>query len=89
MKYFSTIGLLLSLTLILGACADDSEVEEDAETAGNEGRSITLSLPSDAVSVDPHGSNDSPSERVREHIFEGLVKQIGRASCRERVSTSV
>lgn len=79
MKNFSAIGLLLSLALILGACADDSEVEEDAEAsegaAGGEGKSITLSLPSDAVSVDPHGSNDSPSERVREHIFEGLVKQ--------------
>jgi len=65
--------------LLLGACADDSEVEEDAEASGetavDDGRSITLSLPSDAVSVDPHGSNDSPSERVREHIFEGLVKQ--------------
>lgn len=78
MKHFSAISLLFSLVLILGACTNDSEVEEDAEASeenGGEGRSITLSLPSDAVSVDPHGSNDSPSERVREHIFEGLVKQ--------------
>src|SRR5699024_7299074 len=78
MKHFSAISLLFSLILILGACTNDGEVEEDAEaseeTAG-ERESITLSLPSDAVSVDPHGSNDSPSERVREHIFEGLVKQ--------------
>lgn len=79
MKHFSAIGLLLLLTLILSACADDGEVEENAEasgeTAGGEGKSITLSLPSDAVSVDPHGSNDTPSEKVRSHIFEGLVKQ--------------
>ncbi|SDK95638.1 glutathione ABC transporter substrate-binding protein [Lacicoccus qingdaonensis] len=78
MKHFLAISLLFSLVLILGACTNDSEMEEDAEASeenGGEGRSITLSLPSDAVSVDPHGSNDSPSERVREHIFEGLVKQ--------------
>ncbi|MCD2137849.1 glutathione ABC transporter substrate-binding protein [Salinicoccus halitifaciens] len=79
MKRFSTVTLLLALFLILGACSDDGNMEEEAQAEGAQeetgDRSIELSLPSDAVSVDPHGSNDTPSERIREHIFEGLVKQ--------------
>ncbi len=75
MKQFSAIGLLFSLVLMLGACSDDGSTEAAPQTEETEKRSISLSLPSDAVSIDPHGSNDTPSERVREHIFDGLVRQ--------------
>ena len=77
MKRFSTVTLLFALFLILGACSDDGNMEGEAQGAQEEAGdiSIELSLPSDAVSIDPHGSNDTPSERIREHIFEGLVKQ--------------
>lgn len=77
MQYFKFI-FLFSVVLILTACADDNNVDgvsENEEGDGSENQSITLSLPSDAVSVDPHGSNDLPSDKVRQHIFEGLVTQ--------------
>jgi ABC-type dipeptide transport system, periplasmic component len=62
----------------VAGCSDDSEVSSEIsndtdETA--EKLSLTQSLPADAVSLDPHGSNDSPSEKIRSHIYEGLVSQ--------------
>src|SRR5699024_7476947 len=33
----------------------------------------TISIPSDIVSLDPHGSNDDPSEQIRDTIYEPLV----------------
>ncbi|MFC3419000.1 glutathione ABC transporter substrate-binding protein [Salinicoccus hispanicus] len=78
MKKFSYYILLTLVIVVLAACTDDSEVETD-NSAGAESDTasgdIVLSLPSDAVSLDPHGSNDSPSEKVRSHVFEGLVAQ--------------
>lgn len=78
MKKFSYYILLTLVIAVLAACTDDSEVEtntgaaDESESASGD---IVLSLPSDAVSLDPHGSNDSPSEKVRSHVFEGLVTQ--------------
>lgn len=34
---------------------------------------MTISIPSDIVSLDPHGSNDDPSEQIRDTIYEPLV----------------
>lgn len=79
MKKFSFMALLGVLILILAACTDDSNVEEEAtegeETAAAEGGTLTLAIPSDAVSMDPHGSNDVPSEQIRDTIYEPLLKQ--------------
>lgn len=79
MKKFSFMALLGVLILILAACTDDSNVEEEAtegeEAAAQEGGTLTLAIPSDAVSMDPHGSNDVPSEQVRDTIYEPLLKQ--------------
>ena len=36
---------------------------------------MTLAIPADAVSMDPHGSNDVPSEQIRDTIYEPLVTQ--------------
>src|SRR5699024_2520770 len=79
MKKFSFLTLLGVLILILAACTDDSNVEEEAsegeESAAAEGGTLTLAIPSDAVSMDPHGSNDVPSEQIRDTIYEPLVTQ--------------
>ena len=78
MKKFSFIALLGVLILILAACTDDSNVEEEAtegEETATEGGTLTLALPSDAVSMDPHGSNDVPSEQIRDTIYEPLLTQ--------------
>lgn len=79
MKKFSFMALLGVLILILAACTDDSNVEEEAtegeETTAAEGGTLTLAIPSDAVSMDPHGSNDVPSEQIRDTIYEPLLTQ--------------
>ena len=79
MKKFSFLTLLGVLILILAACTDDSNVEEEAsegeESAAAEGGTLTLAIPSDAASMDPHGSNDVPSEQIRDTIYEPLVTQ--------------
>lgn len=72
--------LLIGVVMVLAACADDSEVGEgdgaDEETQDvPAGGDLVLALPSDAVSMDPHGSNDVPSEQVRDVMYEGLVAQ--------------
>lgn len=78
MKRFSFMALLGVLILILAACTDDSNVEEETtegEGAAAEGGTLTLAMPSDAVSMDPHGSNDVPSEQIRDTIYEPLLTQ--------------
>lgn len=70
--------LLGVLLLVLAACSDDSDVDEatgGGEEAGSEGGTMTLAIPADAVSMDPHGSNDVPSEQIRDTIYEPLVTQ--------------
>ena len=73
-KYFcfTLLGIML---LILSACSDDSEVTPDGEeSAEAEGGDLVMSFPTDIISMDPHGSEDVPSEQVRNTIYEGLVK---------------
>lgn len=78
MRKFSLLTILGTLLLILAACSDDSNVDEatgGGEEGGAEGGTMTLAIPSDAVSMDPHGSNDVPSEQIRDTIYEPLVTQ--------------
>lgn len=78
MKKFSLMTLLGVLLLVLAACSDDSDVDEatgGGEEVGSEGGTMTLAIPADAVSMDPHGSNDVPSEQIRDTIYEPLVTQ--------------
>ena len=73
-KYFcfTLLGIML---LILSACSDDSEVTPDGEeSAEAEGGDLVMSFPTDIISMDPHGSEDVPSEQLRNTIYEGLVK---------------
>ncbi|MDQ0209334.1 glutathione ABC transporter substrate-binding protein [Alkalicoccobacillus murimartini] len=74
---------VLALTVFLGACASeptgnggDSGTDDDGETAdngGTEGGDLIISLASDAVSLDLHGSNDTYSSNVASNIYETLV----------------
>ncbi len=83
MKSFWKLFLVSIMVLVLAACTDDDSVDEEAaEGEGSDGQTetadggdLTIAIPSDAVSMDPHGSNDVPSEQVRDEIYEGLVTQ--------------
>ncbi|TVQ27754.1 MAG: glutathione ABC transporter substrate-binding protein [Spirochaetaceae bacterium] len=44
-----------------------------AETPATGEQNLIVLINSDIVSLDPHGSNDSPSSNVRSQIFDGLV----------------
>ena len=73
-KYFcfTLLGIML---LILSACSDDSVAAPDGEESSEaEGGDLVMSFPTDIISMDPHGSEDVPSEQVRNTIYEGLVK---------------
>src|SRR5699024_3601246 len=77
MKRFSFISLTVIFLFILTAFTDDSNVDEetgssDTDTEEQEG-DMTIAIPSDIVSLDPHGSNDDPSEQIRDTIYEPLV----------------
>lgn len=77
MNKFSFISLTVVLLFILSACTDDSNVDEEAASddsaATEDGGNMTIAIPSDIVSLDPHGSNDDPSEQIRDTIYEPLV----------------
>lgn len=80
MKNFWKFFSVIIAVLVLAACTDDSTVDEATlENSNTEGAvgggDFTIAIPSDAVSMDPHGSNDVPSEQVRNEIYEGLVTQ--------------
>lgn len=80
MKKFWKFFSVFIAVLVLVACTDDSNVDEATlENSNTEGPmgggDFTIAIPSDAVSMDPHGSNDVPSEQVRSEIYEGLVTQ--------------
>lgn len=75
MNRFLWYLVLASLLLVVSACSDDSEaVPEGEESTGGEGGDLVMSFPTDIISMDPHGSEDTPSEQVRNTIYEGLVK---------------
>lgn len=67
-KLFSVCVLFLAVTLV--GCTKDSGSGSTEPSSD-----LTLAMPADVVSLDPHGTNDTPSEQVRHMIYEGLVKQ--------------
>ncbi|SDK33423.1 glutathione ABC transporter substrate-binding protein [Lacicoccus qingdaonensis] len=84
MRKYLMLSLMGVLILVLAACADDSDVDEQAaEDGGDDGAAteesasgdIVVAMQDDAVSLDPHGSNDSASSQVRQNIYESLVSQ--------------
>ena len=67
-KMFLLVLLLVLVPFTLVACTSP----DDAAPAPGGGDLIIASL-SDAVSLDPHGSNDVPSAKVCYNIYESLV----------------
>ncbi|TVT29265.1 glutathione ABC transporter substrate-binding protein [Salinicoccus cyprini] len=88
-RRFFMLFFVFVFTLALAACTDDSNVdeaveenssgEETSENAEGEGTGsggdLTVAMMDDAVTLDPHGSNDSASAQVRRNIYETLVHQ--------------
>lgn len=80
-KYILPLFAVL-FVLLLAACADDSNVDEqtagenngDAAEESNSG-DLVVAMQDDVVSLDPHGSNDTASAQVRMNIYETLVNQ--------------
>ena len=72
------IFALLLFVLVLQACTDDSNVDEESGDSGGEssaGGDVTIGMAEDPITMDPHGSNDSASSQVRRNIYEPLVFQ--------------
>lgn len=49
--------------------------EGQAEETGEVEQDLVIAMQSDIVSLDPHGSNDSPSSNVSSKIYDNLVSQ--------------
>jgi peptide/nickel transport system substrate-binding protein len=62
------VFLALLTGAVFFAC---SPAEQDTATSGEQ--DLIILLNSDVVSLDPHGSNDSPSSNVRRQIYDTLV----------------
>lgn len=77
MKYYKLL-LTFVAAVTLTACADDSDVDPEGEEGAKNGEAasggdLQVATSGDVVSLDPHGSNDIPSELLRNIIFDGLV----------------
>lgn len=78
---FLVFGLLLSFVLV--ACASEPDESGNNKSEGDgegtseeevvEGGELVIANQSDAVSLDPAGSNDTPSSNVQANIYETLV----------------
>ncbi|WP_062048314.1 glutathione ABC transporter substrate-binding protein [Bacillus sp. JCM 19034] len=78
------LALSLMLSIVLVACGggnesdpvdDETEGEEASEGAeGAEGGDLIVAMLSDAVEINPHGSNDTPSTNIAYNIYESLIK---------------
>lgn len=84
MKQRSFLMLLLVglLSVVLAACAGGSDKDsndssdksdESTDKKAIEGGDLVIAVLSDAQSLDPAGSNDSPSSVVQANIYETLV----------------
>lgn len=75
---FLAVTLLLSLAL--AACASEPDegqsTDKDGDGASEDvAQDLVIANLSDAVSLDPAGSNDVPSSDVQQNIYESLTKQ--------------
>lgn len=88
-KSLLLIAMALLFSVLIAGCAsepDDDKSEDDkdsGETADTDNESegesedgeLVIASSADAVSLDPAGSNDVPSSKVQENIYESLTKQ--------------
>ena len=80
------IGSLVALSLALTACGGTSGPEESIDTTKNaEATKVTLTFTSNAILG---GKNEAEAQWYQDYVipeFIAMQKEIGRASCRERV----
>ncbi|MFD1334765.1 ABC transporter substrate-binding protein [Oceanobacillus iheyensis] len=73
------VGFIITLvfSLLLAACASEPEENSDSnsEESASQGGDLVIASQADAVSLDPHATNDTPSANVRINIFDNLVTQ--------------
>lgn len=82
----SILLFMFAFILMLAACSSDSDgattdkkpdssvqTDTNVDEAAESGGELILEVLSEAVELDPHGSNDVPSNNVQRNIFETLV----------------
>ncbi|MFC3041211.1 glutathione ABC transporter substrate-binding protein [Virgibacillus xinjiangensis] len=86
-KSLLLLAFALLLSLLLAACASEPDEGGDTGSEGNGeenadgdesaagGNDLVIANLSDAVTLDPAGSNDTPSSDVQANIYETLVTQ--------------
>lgn len=69
-KYLDVLFVVLAVSIFTG-CASDSDVESEVSEEGDTDSSndVVISYVDDLVSLDPHGSNDAYSNRIRSGIY--------------------
>ena len=83
--------MLFTMLLVLAACTDDSDVDEAAEgdtSAESGGGDLVIGMINEAVSLDPHVSNDIPSAQLRTQLYDTLVEQNVDMEFGEGLATS-
>ncbi len=72
-------ALFIVLVLVLSACSeDDSSAEKESPNDNddnNESKDLVIAMAADASSLDPAGSNDVPSHKVENLIYDTLVSR--------------
>ena len=75
-RLLTLFSLVLALLLFVSACGTG---DEDSDPNGNGGGEVkdtlVVGMGGDAVSLDPHATNDQPSSRVTKQIYDTLILQ--------------
>ena len=83
-KSYLAIVVMLIFGLILSACSSNGDSSSSSSTSNENGgdsgssddssaQELIIAQLSEAVSLDPHGSNDTSSSNVAYNIYEQLV----------------
>lgn len=74
-----TFMALIFSVMFLAACTSDGDVDSETSDSGEgdtqteNGGDLVIAEMTDIVSLDPHGSNDIPSNNVRTNIYDKLT----------------
>jgi peptide/nickel transport system substrate-binding protein len=68
-KLLALFSLTLALVLFLGACSPSNGGNGEVKDT------LVVGMGGDAVSLDPHATNDQPSSRVSRQIYDTLILQ--------------
>lgn len=82
--------MFLSMILVLAACTNDSDIDEsvEGEAEADSGGDLVIGMINEAVSLDPHVSNDIPSAQLRTQIYDTLIEQNVDMEFGEGLATS-